>query len=246
VKGKNVKKLVEGAKTQTEQDHLGNTNTRSGECQDTQNRQTKSEELITCNKIKSNVYKDTFTDNEFKSFYTNVNSLPNKLQELKLLLQSHKIKSKIVVVTEIKHKNNWNVLSSELQIDGYNLYTNDLRGNGRGVTIYVSNDFCCNHIYSDSVFKDFVIIELRYGLNEKLIFCHFFRSPNSSAESDEKLFSLINMICNRFICYKIFLRDFNFTHIDWTTSRISSSCTACNKLRTICRKFFNTACYVSN
>ena len=68
------------------------------------------------------------------------------------------------------------MLTSELKIDGYNLYTNDLSGNGRGVALYVSNNVYCNQMYIDTVFKDWVVIELKYGLNEKLIFGNFYRS----------------------------------------------------------------------
>jgi len=68
------------------------------------------------------------------------------------------------------------VLNGESQIDGYNLYTNDLGEMGRWVAVYVSTDIYCNQIYDESVFNDFVIIELRYGLEEKLIFGNFYRA----------------------------------------------------------------------
>jgi len=83
------------------------------------------------------------------------------------------------------------VLNSELQIDGYNLYTNDLGKMWRGVAVYASRDIYCNQIYVESVFKDFVIVELRYGREEKLIFGNFYRSQNSATESDEELRTLI-------------------------------------------------------
>ena len=122
------------------------------------------------------------------------------------------------------------MLNSELQIDGYHLYTNDLGKMGRGVAVYVSTDNDCNQIYVESIFKDFVIIELRYGLEEKLIFGNFYRSPNSTTESDEELRTLISLICSRFTCTKVFVGDFNFTHIGWATfSKITNSCTVCNK-----------------
>jgi len=67
-----------------------------------------------------------------------------------------------------------------------------------------------NQIYSDSDYTDFVVIQLELGSNDKLLIGNFYRSPNSSLESDEKLHSLFNLICNKFTCNKIFVGDFNF------------------------------------
>jgi len=57
---------------------------------------------------------------------------------LKVLLESQSNKPIVVAITEVKHKhknkkvkhkNKWQLSNSELQIDGYNLYTNDLSDN---------------------------------------------------------------------------------------------------------------------
>ena len=123
--------------------------------------------------------------------------------------------------------NKWNI-NSELQIDGYNLCANDLDEMGRGIAVYISTDIYCNQIYVESVFKDFVIIEL--SLDEKSIFGNFYRSPNGTAESDEELRTLISSISSQFTCNKDFVGYFNFTAIDWaTSSKITYSCTVCNK-----------------
>ena len=90
------------------------------------------------------IYKDVFSAGEIEIWYTNADSLQNKLNELKVLLQSQRNKPKVVAITEVKHKNKWHLSNSELQIDGYNLYTNDLSDNVRGVAIYVSDELSCN------------------------------------------------------------------------------------------------------
>ena len=188
-------------------------------------------------------YKDTTTENKFEIFYTNADGLHNKLNDLKVLLQSHIIKPKVIAITEIKHKNKWNLLNSELNIEGYNFYSNDLSGNGRGVALYVSDELHCNQIYLDSDYTDYVVIQLAYGSNDKLLIGNFYRSPNSSLESDEKLYSLLNLICNKFTCSKIFVGDFNFSHIDWASLPgvpIGSSCNICNKFVNILQKNFLT------
>jgi len=121
------------------------------------------------------------------------------------------------------------LLNSELKIDGYNLYTNDLSGNGRGVALYVRDDVCCNLAYVDTTYKDFIALELQCDL-EKLLIGVFYRSPNNSLESDEELNLLINQLCNKFKCKKIFVGDFNFSHINWDSLQSTRcSCVSCNK-----------------
>ena len=56
--------------------------------------------------------------------YTNAVSLPNKINELKLVLNSHDIKPSVIAkfaITEIKHKHKWNTSLSELALKGYDL-----------------------------------------------------------------------------------------------------------------------------
>jgi len=55
---------------------------------------------------------------------------------LEVLIQSLHNKPKIIAVTEVKHKNKWNVSSSELQLPGFNFYSSNLNGSGRGVALY--------------------------------------------------------------------------------------------------------------
>jgi len=70
-------------------------------------------------------HKNVFGAHEIEIWYINADSLLNKLNELKALLQLKLIKLKVVAITEVKQKNNWKLSNSELQFDGYNLYTND-------------------------------------------------------------------------------------------------------------------------
>jgi len=64
--------------------------------------------------------------------------------------------------------------------------------------MYIRDDLYCNQLYVDSVYKDFVLLQLKFGANERLITGNFYRSPNSSLQSDEEFYSLINSICTTF------------------------------------------------
>ena len=94
---------------------------------------------------------------------------------------------------------------------------NDLAEKGRGVAIYVRDDLCCNQLYIDSVYKDFVLLQLQFGVNKRLIIGNFYRSPNSVLQSDAELYSLINHICTTYTDQKIFVGDFNYAHVDWAS-----------------------------
>jgi len=78
--------------------------------------------------------------------YTNADGLPNKLDELKSRIHACKIKPFIIAVTEVKHKNKWDIDMAELSIDGYTLFANNCDGNPRGVINYVRNDIVCQQI----------------------------------------------------------------------------------------------------
>ena len=46
------------------------------------------------------------------------------MNELIVLVNSEIFKPQVIAVTEIKHKSKWNLLNSELNIEGYALYAN--------------------------------------------------------------------------------------------------------------------------
>jgi len=45
----------------------------------------------------------------FLIMYTNADSLPNTVQELKTLINNTSPKPKVIALTEVKHKSKWNV-----------------------------------------------------------------------------------------------------------------------------------------
>ena len=112
----------------------------------------------------------------------------------------------------------------------------------------MSDELSCNQLYVESLYKDFVIIQLSCGIKDKLLIGNFYRSPNSSSVSDEELYSLINSVCNKFSCKKILVGDFNFAHIDWASvSGIKSQCNSCDKfLDTLQKIFFNSTRTICN
>jgi len=84
--------------------------------------------------------------------YTNTDCLPNKLQELKQLIVHLEKSPDIIALTEIKHKNKWEMNSAELTIDGYQMFTNDLEAKNRGILVYVKEHLSCKQIFLGNIF----------------------------------------------------------------------------------------------
>jgi len=116
--------------------------------------------------------------------YSNVDSLPNKRQELVAFINNAPRKPELIALTEIKHKNKWDIDLSELAIPGYNIYSNNLNINSRGIIVYVSQDLLCKQLNHDSNFSDFILLEIACKDRTKLTVGVFYRSPCSAVEND--------------------------------------------------------------
>jgi len=62
----------------------------------------------------------------FEIMHTNAGCL----SELEVVVNS--LKPKLIAITEVKHKSKWHLCDSELQLPGYNFFSNDLGKDGRG------------------------------------------------------------------------------------------------------------------
>jgi len=92
--------------------------------------------------------------------YTIVDSLANKLQELKTLMSNISPKLKVVALTEVKHKSKWSANLIEFNIPGYNIFSDDLSCNTRGIIIYVSQDLACKFVNVNVNFSEFLLLEV--------------------------------------------------------------------------------------
>jgi len=109
--------------------------------------------------------------------YSDVDSLPDKKQELVAFINNAPCKPKLIALTEIKHKNKWDTELSVLAIPGYNIYSNNLNINSRGIIVYVSQDLLCKQLNYDSNFSELILLEIACKDNTKLTVGVFYRSP---------------------------------------------------------------------
>jgi len=172
--------------------------------------------------------------------YSNVDCLPNKIEELKcrLIKSSEKVPD-IIALTEVKNKmkrKNFNY-TDELKIDGYRLFSNDLlREENRGIIIYVKQDLKCEKVPLNEPFNEYVLLEIETD-HKVMHIATIYRSPNSSLENSQNMCSLIDHICT-IPGYKLFLGDFNFPKIDWNDTE--SKKTSRKKLGLLTEKLIDT------
>ena len=133
------KQLVEEAKAKTSADASGEWRSprKDGDCENEETEQLKFS-----------------NSNKLLVIYANVDSLSNKLEELKFRISSMHPKPHLIALTEIKHKNKWNIDISELQIDGYIIYCNNLQENGRGIVNYERSDLVCKQYIPETPFTE--------------------------------------------------------------------------------------------
>lgn len=132
-------------------------------------------------------------------------------------------KPKIIAITEVKPKRIENFNYAELNLDGYDLYTNDFENaTTRGVLLYVDKTISAKQVFFDCSFQEYIIVELQ-GANEKLLICNVYRSPSSSADNNANLLNFINSISKLPSDKLLLLGDFNFSDIDWDNCIANSS-----------------------
>ena len=152
-------------------------------------------------------------------WYTNADSLPNKMEELKTRISASKNKPNIIIVTEAKPKNQrYNLMIPEISIAGYNIsQINVDKKQGRGIIIYTETQISVNEITPKIIADEYLGIDLKLKNNTKMLISAIYRSPNSSEENNKKILELINEIDDSKYDHKIIVGDFNLPKIDWNS-----------------------------
>jgi endonuclease/exonuclease/phosphatase (EEP) superfamily protein YafD len=153
---------------------------------------------------------------DFTILYTNADSLANKRDELKILIQNLKNQPQVIAITEVKTKSNWHMKLSEFNMEGYKIISNDLDKFNRGIIVFTKLGLQYSVVESDTNFEETIIIKVKTRLKQDIILCAVYTSPSSSDKNDSKLLSLIQELKDK---YKevVFIGDFSTREIDWNT-----------------------------
>ena len=151
--------------------------------------------------------------NRLRVIYSNVQSLNNKVNELRAIANMES--PDVIALTETW--TNENITDAYLQLEGYELLarkdrTDTSRGRGGGIVVYVRG----MHVWEEEVDTEFnqcVTIRIKRQTGECALHV-VYRSPNSSRDNDDKLCGWIKSRCEK-NKENVFVGDFNFPSIDW-------------------------------
>ena len=149
--------------------------------------------------------------------FANVDCLTNKFTELLILLKSMREAPDIIVLLETNPKYFTKMFCvSEFQIGGYQVITKGFANRSyRGIMLYYKEEHHISEVTLVTSFEEFLCIELALG-NKLINLLAVYRSPHSSAVNNCLLISLLEEV----ILLRgdhVFLGDFNFPDINWST-----------------------------
>ena len=157
-------------------------------------------------------------------WYTNADSLRNKLTELKDRLKSSIHRPDIITITEVKAKNTrFPQTVAEFNIDGYDIFTHNVENTiGRGIIVYADTKLQAYEITLRTTFQEHLSVCTKLNNGEQLLLTCLYRSPSSTEENNQHLIELIKEIENTPMAFKMILGDFNYPTIEWNNLHCNS------------------------
>ena len=152
-------------------------------------------------------------------FYTNADSLPNKLEELKGRMQSATEKFDVIGITEIYPKNcRYLPGKAELSIQGYELFLNEKKDNGRGIALYIRQDLRAEEVRMEGEFRESIWTKIKLAGNDCLLIGRMYRSPSGESENVTFMNEMIRKAAeSREFSHLLIFGDFNFPGLNWKT-----------------------------
>ena len=150
--------------------------------------------------------------------YFNADSLLNKRNELKLLIDDQK--PAVIGVSEVLPKNcKTKTQMAEICIEGYDCFEN-LSSAKRGVCIYthVSLNATENRDMTNFDEEESVWCDVKLTENDRLLIGCIYRSPNSSISNDAKINKALIHANNIGFSHVLIMGDFNHASINWYNS----------------------------
>jgi hypothetical protein len=147
--------------------------------------------------------------------YTNATSLNNKIDELRAINCTNEMD--VISITETWYKE-----TSDININGYNVYRKDrLKQKGGGVCIYINNRLCSYEVSIDQL-NDQSIEQVwtcaEYGKEKILIGC-IYRPPDTNNATNVKIMKSIRTakeaIIKKLFTSVIINGDFNYSNLCW-------------------------------
>ena len=152
-------------------------------------------------------------------WYTNADTLHNKLPELRNRIKHAKSPPSIIAITEVKPKNTRDPLTEpEIKIDGFDLFTKNFeQSTGRGLALYVNPELKAYEVIPEVTYKEMLSVVVHLSNNLSMLVSCTYRSPSSTRENNLSLVEAIKEIDKTQTPLEIIVGDFNYPRLDWNT-----------------------------
>ena len=151
--------------------------------------------------------------------FSNVDTLTfEKLQELRVRIDSMDSKPSIIALCEVKPKNfRYERNLAEYNLEGYDLLPYNIGKDdpGRGMLIYILSGVQYSPVNINNDFCEYLSVEIALNSSDKLLVTLIYRSPSSSQQECIKLNNLFKEINEKQYSHILTLGDFNYPGIDW-------------------------------
>ncbi len=177
--------------------------------------------------LEDSVSTEAFSDDSISCFYTNADSLSNKLCELRESVAADETNiPRIIAITEVKPKNSrYKQGHAELHIKNYELFSRNLNSDtGRGVVIYVHDSLQAVELEDSPPGEEAVWLEISLANHNKLLFGCCYRSPGSTDINNVHFNSLVQSMCMATHTHTVICGDFNYPEIDWGSRALVREC----------------------
>ncbi len=171
-------------------------------------------------------FRDATDSRCLEVYYTNCQSLFNKLDELKIIADEQK--PSMIALTETWL--NEAIQISEVSIEGYQMFRCDRsQRRGGGVALYVANEFSCfQREIADVALQRFELMSCTIKIRQlpALNVCVVYRPPCSSENDDVELLRSLKAISK--LDNLLLLGDFNAPGIDWISHEVKAAASPFN------------------
>ena len=154
-----------------------------------------------------------------KILYTNADSLTNKMDELKALVQENDYDVICITETQPKYKTARQD-PYEPQLMGY---SGHFANKGRGVAIYTKSDIGTDTLDIPINFCDHIWLKLYLRNGKRMVMGCIYRSPNSSDENNQMLLEVMELASMLEKDHMIIVGDFNCKEIEWANYTVHAS-----------------------
>ena len=187
--------------------------------QSTLQKEVATQNIQDCKNVNNvNIVQNVTSYSSVQCMFTNCDSLPNKMDELKALVDLHK--PKIIGLNEIKPKNSrYQLRPAELSLEDYQpIFQKNIDNNtGLGVAIYIHNSIPAIEYKMENTHQESVWVEAKINKKDSLLIGCIYNSPSSDNKNHEDLRKLIMQASNQGFSHVLIMGDFNYRNINWET-----------------------------